>query len=98
MYVAEQPQQSKDDQIGRDDVVQQPGHYQDQDARDQRYQRPQRLGDVHGCILFLIMALIVAGRTALARQGPVESFPSLDSERLLAGSGEIPDNEADQGQ
>ena len=44
----EQAEQADDDEIERDDVVQQPRHDQDQDAGDERDQRRQRQGrEVH---------------------------------------------------
>lgn len=44
----EKPNQSNDDQIDRDDVVQQPRNGKYEDSRDQRYQRSQSQSDVHG--------------------------------------------------
>src|SRR5512133_1244951 len=54
---AEQPDQADDDQIQRDDIVEQARHDQDQNARDQRYQGSERQSDVHGVILSLGKAM-----------------------------------------
>lgn len=49
----EKPNQSNDDQIDRDDVVQQPRNGKYEDPRDQRYQRSESQGDVHGDVRWL---------------------------------------------
>ena len=54
--VAEQSQQSDDDQIGRDDIVQQSGRYQNKHAGEQRYQWCQTQGDIHDGILCALCA------------------------------------------
>lgn len=51
VYVAEQSQQSDDDRIYRDDIVQQPGHDQNKHAGEQRYQGSQTQGDIRDSIL-----------------------------------------------
>jgi len=46
---AEQPEQADDDQIDRDDEVEQARHDQDQDAGDQGRERADGEGQVHAC-------------------------------------------------
>ena len=50
MYAAEQPQQPDDDQICRDDIVEQSRHDQNKHTRNQRYQGSQTQGDIHDSI------------------------------------------------
>src|SRR6187549_503128 len=40
-----------DDQVERDDVIQQPRHDQDQDPGDQGHERSDAQGNAHGCLL-----------------------------------------------
>ena len=43
----EESNQSDDDQIKGDNIVQQPGHDQNEDPGDQRYQGSKTQGDIH---------------------------------------------------
>ena len=49
---SEEPKQPHNDQINRDDVVQQSRDNQDENARDQRDQRADAEGHVHGGVHF----------------------------------------------
>lgn len=51
---AEESDHPDDDQVNRDDIVQQPGHDKNEDPGDQRYQGAKAQGDVHGCVLSLM--------------------------------------------
>jgi len=46
----EETQQSDDDQVDRDDIVEQARHDQDQDASDKRYQRTSGQSNVHSIL------------------------------------------------
>lgn len=50
----EEPDQTDDDEIKGNDIVQQPGHDQDQDSCNQRYQRANTQSHVHAGFLFWI--------------------------------------------
>ncbi len=78
VYIAEQPQQAEDDQLGRDDIVQQPGHDQNQYACDQRYEGPQSQVDIHDilvCVQKALLALLYQAK----RRNPTS--PTLSSSR-----------------
>ena len=55
---AEEPDQSDDDQVKGDDVVQQPGHDQNENSGEQRYQGSQTEGDIHGGVLSVWKAMV----------------------------------------
>src|SRR6188768_1662505 len=47
----EQPDQADDDQVKGDDIVQQPGHDENENPGNQRYQGAEAQGDVHEAVL-----------------------------------------------
>lgn len=53
---AEKPDQADDDQINRDDEVQQTRHEQNENARDERHQRCKAYMNIHGQFLVLAFA------------------------------------------
>src|SRR6202165_5437042 len=57
--IAEQPENSGDDKVSRDDIVQQARHDQDEGTGHQRYQGRKAQGDVHG-VSFVKCALCSA--------------------------------------
>jgi hypothetical protein len=48
----EKSQEANDDQIKADNIVQQPGHDQNEKTGDKGHQRAKTQGDIHGGILF----------------------------------------------
>jgi len=50
---AEKSNESDDDQINRDNIVQQPGHDQNENTGDKRYQGGKAQVEIHGSILSL---------------------------------------------
>jgi hypothetical protein len=50
---AEESNQSDDDQIKGDDIVQQPRYDKNENPGDQRYQGSKSQGDIHGAVLSL---------------------------------------------
>jgi hypothetical protein len=69
----EKSRESNDDQINADNIVQQPGHDQNEKTGDKRHQRGKAQGDMHGGILFReddaskYWYLTPFGRTVLVR-------------------------------
>jgi hypothetical protein len=49
---AEKPKQADDDQINGNDIIQQPGHNQNENASDERHKRADTQIQIHGASFF----------------------------------------------